>query len=331
MALSTVVDYWCSHAIASSDDTFRRRSLLTISIVTNLTILGFFKYAGFFVDSWIALAASQGIELQSRTWNIILPVGISFYTFQTMSYSWDVYRNEIKPLRRFTDFALYVAFFPQLVAGPIERGRSLSPQIESGPTTDLAGVQLGGWMILKGLFKKAVIADNLAPVVETCFSEPSPSTIQVLVGVYAFAFQIYGDFSGYTDIARGVGRMLGYDLSLNFRLPYLSTNPERVLAVLAHQSLVLATRLPLYPARWESPRPVKNVSQPDGNDAAGRALARRRMDFRTLGRISWPAIDHSPSRDPRCAIERALGADFLSDSTFHDVSPDVCRLDDLPR
>ncbi|MCS7469426.1 MBOAT family protein [Stieleria sp. ICT_E10.1] len=226
MAVSTVIDYICSHRIATSDDAATKRRLLAVSMIANLAILGFFKYAGFFVDSWITLAASRGIELSPRTWQILLPVGISFYTFQTMSYTWDVYRGEMKPLKRFADFALYVAFFPQLVAGPIERGKRLSPQIKSGPRTTLDGFQSGSWLVFKGLFKKAVIADNLAPVVDSMFALESPSAVQVMIGAYAFAFQIYGDFSGYTDIARGVGRMLGYDLSLNFRLPYLATNPS---------------------------------------------------------------------------------------------------------
>ncbi|QDV83001.1 MBOAT family O-acyltransferase [Planctomycetes bacterium TBK1r] len=226
MAASTIIDYVCSLAIAKSDDQTVKRQFLTVSIVANLSILGFFKYAGFFVDSWISLAASGGVELSPRTWQIILPVGISFYTFQTMSYTWDVYRGEMQPLRRLSDFALYVAFFPQLVAGPIERGTQLSPQIAAGPRTSWEGVQSGVWMITKGLFKKAVIADNLAPLVATAFDSESPHCAQVLIGVYAFAFQIYGDFSGYTDIARGVGRMMGYKLSLNFRLPYFATSPS---------------------------------------------------------------------------------------------------------
>ncbi|MEO1524576.1 MAG: MBOAT family O-acyltransferase [Planctomycetota bacterium] len=226
MLISTVVDFFCSHGIAHSENHARRKWLLTISIVANLSILGFFKYAGFFLDSFLDLASASGVTVSPRTWQIILPVGISFYTFQTMSYTWDVYRGEMKPLKSFWDFALYVAFFPQLVAGPIERGKHLSPQIESGPRTTWAGIQSGTWLIAKGLFKKAVIADNLAPVADTAFAAEQPSAGLVLIGVYAFAFQIYGDFSGYTDIARGVGRMLGYSLSLNFRLPYLATNPS---------------------------------------------------------------------------------------------------------
>lgn len=223
IALSTVIDFYCSKQIVASQEQRKRKLMLCISVVANLGILAYFKYAGFFADS---LQQLIGVELSSFTRNIVLPAGISFYTFQTMSYTIDVYRGEVDRLKRFSDFALYVAFFPQLVAGPIERGSKLAPQIEQGPRTTLLGFQSGSWLIVKGLFKKAVIADNLAPVVSDVFNAPDPNAAQVLIGVYAFAFQIYGDFSGYTDIARGVARMMGYDLILNFRLPYFATNPS---------------------------------------------------------------------------------------------------------
>ncbi|MBB3206283.1 D-alanyl-lipoteichoic acid acyltransferase DltB (MBOAT superfamily) [Rhodopirellula rubra] len=226
MLASTVIDFGCSRGIANSQDSRVRRRLLWTSVAANLTVLGFFKYYNFFADSLLDIASHAGLELTPMTLNIVLPVGISFYTFQTMSYTIDVYRGDLKRLSSFTDFALYVAFFPQLVAGPIERGSRLAPQIESGPRTSWAGMQDGAWLIIKGLFKKAVLADNLAPIVDSTFAMSDPSAVQVLIGVYAFAFQIYGDFSGYTDIARGVGRMMGYNLMLNFRLPYFATNPS---------------------------------------------------------------------------------------------------------
>ncbi len=226
MLLSTVIDFACSKGIADSPDQHKRRRLLGISVCANLGILGFFKYFNFFAASLHQLAADAGLQLTPTTLNIVLPVGISFYTFQTMSYTIDVYRGDVKRLSSFLDFALYVAFFPQLVAGPIERGSRLVPQIEEGRQTTWAGIQAGTWLVLKGLFKKAVIADNLAGIVNQTFEMTDPTAGQVLIGVYAFAFQIYGDFSGYTDIARGVGRMLGYDLMLNFRLPYFATNPS---------------------------------------------------------------------------------------------------------
>lgn len=226
MLLSTVIDFGCSKGIADASDQGHRRRLLAISVFANLAILGFFKYFNFFAESLHQLAANVGLQLTPTTLNIVLPVGISFYTFQTMSYTIDVYRGDLKRLNSFLDFALYVAFFPQLVAGPIERGSKLAPQIEEGKRTTWDAFRDGTWLITKGLFKKAVIADNLAPVVASVFQQSEPTAAQVMIGIYAFAFQIYGDFSGYTDIARGVGRMLGYDLMLNFRLPYFATNPS---------------------------------------------------------------------------------------------------------
>jgi alginate O-acetyltransferase complex protein AlgI len=226
MLLSTVIDFVCSKGIAESNNQKHRKRLLFISVASNLTILGFFKYFNFFADSLNTLAAAGGVTLSSWTLNIVLPVGISFYTFQTMSYTIDVYRGQMKRLAGFLDFALYVAFFPQLVAGPIERGSRLAPQIEEGRRTTWSGFQDGSWLILKGLFKKAVIADNMAPIVDQVFNSSSPTGPEVLLAVYAFAFQIYGDFAGYTDMARGIGKMMGYDLMLNFRLPYLATSPS---------------------------------------------------------------------------------------------------------
>ena len=227
MLLSTVIDFYCSRGIAGSDDDQRRRRLLWVSVTANLSILAFFKYFNFFADSLSTLASTWGLTLSGWTLEILLPVGISFYTFQTMSYTIDVYRGDVKRLSSFSDFALYVAFFPQLVAGPIERGARLAPQIEEGRRTSWTGVQDGSWLILKGLFKKAVIADNMAPIVDEVFGKgAAPTGPEILLGVYAFAFQIYGDFAGYTDIARGVAKLLGYDLMLNFRLPYLATSPS---------------------------------------------------------------------------------------------------------
>lgn len=226
MAFSTVMDYAFSKGIAESEDAHRRRRLLILSIVANLSILGFFKYFNFFTATAHSFFQICGIQVSELTLSIVLPVGVSFYTFQSMSYMIEVYRGDVKRIDRFLDFALYVAFFPQLVAGPIERGSHLAPQITEGRRTTWSGIQSGTWLVLKGLFKKAVIADNLAVIVNSIYSLDEPTAAQVLIGVYAFAFQIYGDFSGYTDIARGVARMMGYDLLLNFRLPYFATNPS---------------------------------------------------------------------------------------------------------
>ena len=181
MLLSTVIDFGCSKGIANESDQGVRRRLLAVSVFANLAILGFFKYFNFFAEGLHQLAANVGLQLTPNTLNIVLPVGISFYTFQTMSYTIDVYRGDVKRLNSFLDFALYVAFFPQLVAGPIERGSKLAPQIEEGRRTTWDGLRDGTWLITKGLFKKAVIADNLAPVVASVFQQSEPTAAQVMI------------------------------------------------------------------------------------------------------------------------------------------------------
>ncbi|HEU5083312.1 MAG TPA: MBOAT family protein [Acidimicrobiales bacterium] len=225
IAASTVIDQAVARRIHGTEDERRRRRLLCASLVANLGILGAFKYAGFFVDS-----ANQAFErlglgaLSERSLAIVLPVGISFYTFQTMSYTIDVYRRRMAPADDLLTFAVYVSFFPQLVAGPIERATHLLPQFERpAPRPTAADVRSGGVLILQGIFKKVVIADALAPTVEAAFGRPGQAgAITLLVGVYAFALQIYGDFSGYTDVARGSSRLLGIELMRNFEQPYLS-------------------------------------------------------------------------------------------------------------
>jgi D-alanyl-lipoteichoic acid acyltransferase DltB (MBOAT superfamily) len=198
---------------------------LLFSIATNLGILGFFKYFNFFADSFERLIAPFGMQPDFVTLNIILPIGISFYTFQTMAYTIDVYRGKEKPCTNFIDFALYVGYFPLLVAGPIERASNLLPQFAKrriiSPTMFYSGIQLIFW----GFFKKIFIADGVAPYVNDCFSNPGVyNSATLLMGAYLFALQIYGDFSGYTDIARGVSRLFGIEASPNFRQPYLSAN-----------------------------------------------------------------------------------------------------------
>jgi D-alanyl-lipoteichoic acid acyltransferase DltB (MBOAT superfamily) len=223
---STVFDYCCSRAIGAATSPVKRRWLLAAGCCVNLSVLGFFKYFNFFIESAHHLLAQFGMSGSPWLLRIVLPVGVSFYTFQSISYYVDVYRRQVEPLRNYFDFALYISFFPQLVAGPIERGRTFAPQMLKRPPFSWDNFHDGIWLALKGLFKKAVIADNLAPIVSGVFSNAHPSGPEVLLGVYAFAFQIYGDFSGYTDIARGTARMLGYNLRLNFRLPYFAVNPS---------------------------------------------------------------------------------------------------------
>ena len=225
---STLVDFFVALAMERTDVEQRRRALLTVSMVVNLGILGFFKYFDFFAVQLQAVLTAAGISVSLPLLHLILPVGISFYTFQTMSYTIDVYRRQMKPTTRFFDFALFVAFFPQLVAGPIERASRLLPQILSPRPRTTEDFRHGLYQVLYGLFLKVVVADNMAAIADAVFGSQATelSGWEVTAGVVAFAFQIYGDFAGYSAIARGVARWLGYDLMVNFRMPYLAASPS---------------------------------------------------------------------------------------------------------
>jgi alginate O-acetyltransferase complex protein AlgI len=220
---SSAIDYFCGIQLGKTDDPANRKMLLWFSILINIGFLFFFKYFNFFVDSFAELSQAIGFQANKSSLKIILPVGISFYTFQTMSYTIDVYRRKMEPTSDALAFFTYVAFFPQLVAGPIERAINLLPQFFSKRIfTYEAGVQ-GMRLILWGLFKKVVVADNCAVYVDTVFGSYSDaSRVQLLLALVLFAFQIYGDFSGYSDIAKGSARLLGFDLMTNFRTPYFS-------------------------------------------------------------------------------------------------------------
>lgn len=225
---STIVDYFVAKRMFVAQTREHRRSLLIISLVVNLGLLGFFKYFGFFSQEFQGLLELVGLTVSLPALNIILPVGISFYTFQTLSYTIDVYRGDNKPADNFLDFALYVSLFPQLVAGPIERSTHLLPQILKPRPRSNSDFTEGLYHVLTGLFKKVVIADNMAPIVNTVFST-SPADLtgpEVMLGIYAFAFQIYGDFSGYSSIAKGVAKWLGFDLMWNFKNPYFAISPS---------------------------------------------------------------------------------------------------------
>ena len=220
---STIIDYFVGIKIYDSKSVFKKLFLI-ISLVFNLGLLGIFKYFNFFIDSWIGLISFFGYELKS-TWtlNVILPVGISFYTFQTISYSLDIYYKKIAPTRDFLSFAAFVSFFPQLVAGPIERASNLLPQIlRKRSFKYVQGVQ-GLRLILWGMFKKIVIADSLAIHVNLIFENYSTMDGGVLLlGLIYFSFQIYCDFSGYSDIAIGTAKLFGIELMSNFQFPYFS-------------------------------------------------------------------------------------------------------------
>jgi len=223
LAISTVVDYFVGLRLQRTADPGSRKHLMALSVLVNLGILGFFKYFNFFVDSGARLLAGFGFDPNLPALRIVLPVGISFYTFQTMSYTLDIYRRRFEPTRDFIDFALFVSFFPQLVAGPIERARVLLPQIAKPRRYDPVQVREGISLILLGFFMKIAIADVMAPIVNRTFSAPEGlSAGALLSGLYAFSFQIYGDFSGYSNIARGVAKLLGFELMINFEAPYLS-------------------------------------------------------------------------------------------------------------
>ena len=208
--------------------TSHKRWVLTACVLLNLGILGVFKYYGFFIDNLQAMLAPLGIALDAPTLHLILPVGISFYTFQSLSYAIDVYRGTLTPTRRIVDFFAYIAFFPQLVAGPIERATNLLPQISSPRTFRYDEAVEGLRRILWGFFKKMVVADNCALAVNTIWADYAGADAMTLVaGMLLFTFQIYGDFSGYSDIAIGTARLFGIRLMENFRLPYFSaTMPE---------------------------------------------------------------------------------------------------------
>ena len=205
----------------------RRWCWVLLSLVTNLGILGFFKYFNFFARSLSDAVSLFGIEVDPITFSIILPVGLSFYTFQAISRTIDCYRGVFTPAYSLINYAAYHAFFPQLVAGPIERAGHLMPQFESFRPIDRHMLTTGATLFLWGLFQKLVIADNVAPLANAAFDDPSAQTAAgMLVGVLAFTFQIYCDFAGYSNMARGLARCLGFDLMVNFNLPYFARTPS---------------------------------------------------------------------------------------------------------
>ena len=222
---TTGADFVIAQRIEGEDDDKRRKRWLLLALTVQLGILGYFKYAGFFVDSTRVLLSRVGIEPHVPILRVLLPIGVSFYTFQSISYTFDVYRRRMRATRNLVDYALFVAFFPVLVAGPIERARHLLPQVARPRTKpSIEKVRSGVGLILLGLFKKVVLADAMGPVADAAFGTHHPAATTVVFGAYAFAIQIYADFSGYSDIARGSARLLGFELIRNFEQPYLSRN-----------------------------------------------------------------------------------------------------------
>ena len=225
MLASSLLDYWVGLGLDRSRRSGVRRGLLTVAMVGNLGLLGFFKYFNFFAGNLAVAAASIGWKLDLPTLQLVLPVGISFYTFQTMSYSIDIYRRQMPATRNLIDYLAYVSFFPQLVAGPIERGTHLLPQFAQARQFDYAAAAAGCRQMLWGFLKKMVVADNLSPLVDRCFSNPaSHNGAELLTATLFFAVQIYCDFSAYSEIASGTARLFGFSLMRNFSTPYFSTS-----------------------------------------------------------------------------------------------------------
>jgi alginate O-acetyltransferase complex protein AlgI len=222
LLLSTVLDYGYAFGVATMKR-HRAKLFLWLSIINNLGILALFKYYNFFVVEFSELLNTLGMHANPALLQVMLPVGISFYTFHGMSYVFDIYHGRIKPVTNFVDYAVFVSFFPLLVAGPIERATHLLPQIQKSRIFQRTQAVAGCRLILYGLFKKVVIADSLAPLVDSAFSSPEGlDTVSLIAGAIAFSFQIYGDFSGYSDIALGTARLFGFELLSNFRFPYFS-------------------------------------------------------------------------------------------------------------
>ena len=221
--ISSLVDFLVGQRMRKAKAKSLKKRLLAISLLVNLGILGFFKYFNFFIDSFAELMTMFGLQVNQSSLNVILPVGISFYTFQTLSYTIDIYRGKIKPTKDIVAFFAFVSFFPQLVAGPIERAKSLLPQFRKKRKFNKERATDGFRQILWGFFKKVVVADTCAEIVDICFANPEAyGSSTLFIGAICFAFQIYGDFSGYSDIAIGTARILGFDLMRNFAYPYFS-------------------------------------------------------------------------------------------------------------
>ena len=226
MIFSTIVDYFIAQRIADATPGQRRRDLLIVSLCINFGLLGFFKYCNFFVGSFATMLNTMGVHnVPIVLLKIILPPGISFYTFQEVAYVVDIYKGELKPSRSFVDYGLFITLFPHLIAGPIQRPSHLLPQVQRPRTFRDRAFFDGCMLIISGLFRKAVIADSCANLANLAFDgRLGANFFATFIGVYAFAWQIYGDFSGYSDMARGAAQLLGFHFMVNFRQPYFAGN-----------------------------------------------------------------------------------------------------------
>ena len=229
MFFSISTDFICAKHMARCDRPRTRKALLFTSVGVNLAILGFFKYSNFFATNLIDALKVLGMASPSAHWaiRVILPLGISFYTFEAISYVVDVYRRTVKPAAHYWDYVLFVIFFPHLIAGPIMRAKSFLPQVATPRRISWEGFYEGCYYFFWGLFEKMFVADNLARIVDPVFNGAQPARgADILLALYAFSFQIFCDFDGYSNMARGLGKMMGFDLAINFQWPYFSKNPR---------------------------------------------------------------------------------------------------------
>lgn len=225
--VSITTDYFCGLKIYESEDEKTKKRFLLLSIFVNLSILVFFKYFNFFIVNFAGLINHFGFSIHPHILHILLPIGISFYTFKTISYTIDIYTEKVKPTRSYRDYALFVSFFPLILAGPIMRAGDLLRQISLPRRLHLEWFYEGCYLIFWGAFQKFFVADNLAVIADKVFnSSPPYNGAAILLAVYAFAFQVYCDFAGYSNIARGLGKCMGFDITVNFNLPYFTTNPQ---------------------------------------------------------------------------------------------------------
>ena len=296
-----------------------RKRYVIAYVVFVLCVLGYFKYADFFIQNVSDAAAALGFHPDLPLLHLVVPVGVSFYNFQSMSYALDVYRGQTKPTRNFIEFALCVAFFTHLVAGPIVRVGELLPQIERGTSTRWDDVVAGINRFAQGFASKALVADNLAPYVDRVFADPgSYDGVTLWCASIAFAVQIYCDFSGYTDMAIGSARLLGLPPAGELRLPLLLARNRRVLAPLAHHAVVLDARLPLHPAGRQArraPAPARNAARhhgaragcgtaPGGNSSASACCTASTWRSRSSGRRPRERTPRRAAR-ARCSLASA--------------------------
>lgn len=286
LVFTAAIDWGVSHRIASASSVGTRRAWLLFSLILSLGVLVAFKYTNFFIDNLRMLTGDAAFRPVSFT----LPLGLSFYTFRTISYVVDVFRRRIDPAQSFLDYLFFLSFFPCLTAGPIVRADHFMPQLTAEALrrpVDRARIYGGFFTVLMGVIKKAVIADYLAQYSNIAFGNPSGySGVELLMGALGYGLQIYCDFSGYSDMAIGLGAILGFDLGINFDFPYRSRNVTEFWRRW-HISLSLASGLPLHPARWQPSGRGKAVCQPARDHAPRRTLARRRVDVHRLGRRPW--------------------------------------------